>query len=554
MDSASDAEVMAQLLAFVEQTADFVGVSDPWGRILYLNPAAQKRLGVVANASDLTIADIFPLESFGFYYDVVRPQLLRTGAWSGEVLVNAAGSGAIPMFVSTTAKLGLGGETNGGVVYAHELSQVDPGGVGGQSQVDEVTGLLGRSAFEDRLRVALAAAHRDDEVCALVLAEIVGSNEMIETLGALTATNVMRALAGRIARLARTIDIVGRVDEHQLGLLLRGVRSHGEALRIARMVHDSLVDPPVTTASGEIMVSISCGVASSEPGDDPAAMLQRASATMTHEYPIGPVDVDVRHAPTGRPETSITMDDFRIAMSHGHVKPYAQPVVDLGSGVVVGYRGLARWHHRTLGNLKADAFIAMIAETPFANEVDLYIARETAAVLLLTARGAPLCLYAPVSKRLIADVRTEQYLLEIADAFFLSMHQIRLQLARPLLDHWTPALHDALQSLRDASVTLVLSDAEHASDVRAADDYGFGELHVSRQLTQAAANDLDAMRVVTEIVRLAHDRGLVVAATGVDRPDQKDAMIATGCDLASGDLYGGPLPTDTIEDPDALIG
>ena len=38
VDAGSGAEVMAQLLAFVEQTADFVGVSDPWGRILFLNP------------------------------------------------------------------------------------------------------------------------------------------------------------------------------------------------------------------------------------------------------------------------------------------------------------------------------------------------------------------------------------------------------------------------------------------------------------------------------------------------------------------------------------
>ena len=68
------------------------------------------------------------------------------------------------------------------------------------------------------------------------------------------------------------------------------------------------------------------------------------------------------------------MDDFRVAISHGDLTPYAQPVVDLAAGLAIGYRGLARWHHRTLGNLKADAFIGMIAETPLANQVDLYIA------------------------------------------------------------------------------------------------------------------------------------------------------------------------------------
>src|SRR5205814_1711440 len=181
-------------------------------------------LGVVADAGDLTIADIFPVEMFGFYYDVVRPQLLRTGAWSGEVLVKAAGSGAFPMFVSTTAKLGPGGETNGGVVYAHELSRTDPGRVSDASEVDEATGLFGPSAFADHLRLALSTGDRGGDACALVLAEIVGAKDMIETVGVLTAATVMRALAGRLARVARTIDTVGRVDEHRFGLLLRGVR------------------------------------------------------------------------------------------------------------------------------------------------------------------------------------------------------------------------------------------------------------------------------------------------------------------------------------------
>ena len=56
-----DAEVSAQLLLFVEQTADLVGVADGWGRVLYVNPAAAKRLGVV-DPNGLTLADLFPTE------------------------------------------------------------------------------------------------------------------------------------------------------------------------------------------------------------------------------------------------------------------------------------------------------------------------------------------------------------------------------------------------------------------------------------------------------------------------------------------------------------
>ena len=71
MNSRADAEVSAQLRLFAEQTTDFVGVADPWGRILYLNPAARKRLGV-ADATELTLADVFPAEAFTLYYEVRR--------------------------------------------------------------------------------------------------------------------------------------------------------------------------------------------------------------------------------------------------------------------------------------------------------------------------------------------------------------------------------------------------------------------------------------------------------------------------------------------------
>ena len=124
MDPGFGAEISGRLLAFAERTADFVGVADPWGRILYLNPAARKRLGV-ADITDLTVADVFPPEAFAQYHEEVRPQLLRTGAWSGEVPVIVAGSDAVPMYMSTTADIGPGGEINTTVVYAHEPSRFD---------------------------------------------------------------------------------------------------------------------------------------------------------------------------------------------------------------------------------------------------------------------------------------------------------------------------------------------------------------------------------------------------------------------------------------------
>lgn len=546
MDSGLGGEIGAQLLAFAEQTADFVGVTDPWGRILYLNPAARKRLGFADDASDLTTGDVFPPEAFTLYYDVIRPHLLRRGEWSGEIPVKVAGANAVAMHVSITAERGPGGEINESVMFGHEVAPAEPVPLWDGSDVDEVTGLLDRAAFDRRARLVLSAASRDGEACALVLATVLNASAATGEFRSRTAATVMRALAGRMNRLARTTDVVGRVTDSQLGILFRGIRTHNEASRVARTVYESLVDAPVTTPGEEIAPSIRCGVGFAAPGDDLLDLLEDASAVRWSEPATRDACDEAPSAVSRRLDTP-TMEEFRIGMSHGDVRPYAQPVVDLASGRLIGYQGRSRWQHPRLGLLDAEAFDDMIAETPLANQVDLYVAREIAAVLTLTTRDTPLRLYAPVSKRLLADVRTEQYLYEIVDAFSLTTNQIRLELPRLLVDNWGFALRDALQSLRDAAFPLVVTGLENAADVGRFADLGFGEVHLSRGVTSAAERDPDARRIVLEIVRRAHDRAVLVAATGVDDSRQRDVLVEAGCDFATGGLYGEPVPANTID-------
>jgi EAL domain-containing protein (putative c-di-GMP-specific phosphodiesterase class I)/GGDEF domain-containing protein len=548
LDAGGDAEISAQLLLFAEQTTDFVGVADGWGRVLYLNPAARKRLGI-SDATGLTLADVFPLDEFAFYYEVARPQLQRTGAWSGQVRVNVAGEDPLLMHVSTSATVGPGGAINGVVVYAREAPRSVQPNVDGASEVDDETGLLTRAAFHDRVRRALANRPRDRESCALVLIDV-GAPEATEapdSPGRLAAPTIMRSLAGRLARLARTTDVAGRIDKHRLALLLGAVRNHGEALRVAQTVYEALVEPPVMTAGGEVGASVRCGAAVSKPGDEPTDLTERASAAMSSEPAIRDAEISTPAGIADRSDGSVTMTDFRVGLGRGEVRPYAQPVVDLRSGRLVGYHGVARWHHPRLGTLEAAAFIEMIADTPLASQVDLNVARELAAVLALAVGATPLRLYAPVSRRLIADVRTEQYLSEIADAFFVSMSQVSLQVGRPLLGRWSPALQDALESLRDAGVAFVLTGVEHGSDARVLATQPFDEIHISPRLTKAAVTDPDARRAVSVIVRLAHESDVPVAAAGVDTEPQADVLLEAGCDLASGDLYGRAEPASTID-------
>ena len=93
----------------------------------------------------------------------------------------------------------------------------------------------------------------------------------------------------------------------------------------------------------------------------------------------------------------------------------------------------------------------------------------------------------------------------------------------------------------------MLTGVEHVFDIGALGDETFDEMHISRRLVHAAATDDIARRVVSELVRLAHDRSVLVGAAGVDRPEHGSLVVELGLDLASGDLYGGPEPANSID-------
>ena len=110
----------ARLLAFVAGTSDLVGVVDEQGRVIYLNDAARKHLGI-GDANGLTTAELFPPEVFDRYYEEVRPALLRAGTWHGELAVLTESGAALPMAMTVVASVGPGGEVNGLVTYGRVI-------------------------------------------------------------------------------------------------------------------------------------------------------------------------------------------------------------------------------------------------------------------------------------------------------------------------------------------------------------------------------------------------------------------------------------------------
>ena len=107
-------------------------------------------------------------------------------------------------------------------------------------------------------------------------------------------------------------------------------------------------------------------------------------------------------------------------------------------------------------------------------------------------------------------------------------------------------------ALRDKGIQLVIDEVGRgmSSLVRLARAPLWG-LQLDRSWATALRRDPVALKVCRAGMSVATALGLTPIATGVDDPDQRQALLALGCRHGMGDLYEGPAPEATAATPSA---
>jgi diguanylate cyclase (GGDEF)-like protein len=538
-----DEDVTSQLLAFVEGTSDLVGVVDERSRVVYLNRAARKRLGV-GDPAGLTTADLFPPGAFSHYYGEVRPALLRFGTWHGELAVLTGSGEAVPMTMTVVARVGPGGEVSGLVTHGREV-ETTPGAVPALAS-DELTGLPGRAILDDRIRIALARADRGGRRVAVIVAGVDAMKDINDSFGHSVGDDVLRGLTRAMLVAVRPSDTVARLGGDRFVVVIDGLDEADMAVQFAARLHHAACGVSIETAADPLVATVSFGLAVATPDDEPAALLQRSEAAMSRAKAMGGAQV-IAFEESAEIRLPTLPDELAVAVSHGQIRPHVQPVVDLNRGVLVGYQGLARWEHPERGLLEADQFVHEAANTPMLPVVDLAVLRRTAAAAARAARGGlHVRAYGHLSRRLISDVDLARYLIEIIDDLGIAPSDLCVEISHTLIARPPRQVQRALRDLRETGVRTVLSAVDGECEVNQIVECGFNEFRLAARLVSDAAGDPIRRRVAEGTVALARALGLTVIAVGIETDTQRINMRDAGCDYGQGNLFGSVQPAGEI--------
>ncbi len=416
-----------------------------------------------------------------------------------------------------------------------------------QREHDPLTGLPNRHLALSRLDELLHDPAPDGRITVLHLG-VDRFTTVNDSLGHDRGDTLLTEIGMRLTSIVGPEDTVARVGGDEFLVITAAAGQPAPELLADRL--RGAVARPTTLGGTEVFVTASIGVsqvdgsaASDVSGVD---LLRHADLALREAKDHGrdrtaTFTDDLRQA-VGRRATMAS--DLRRARLHDEIEVLYQPVVELGTGQVVGAEALARWSHPVDGVLYPDQWLPVAEESGLIDEIGRAVLTTSCrrfAALNRIRTGPPLRLAVNLSG---TEVRSAT----LVDAVDRSLRESGLPPELLVLEVSEEVAGDAhtvetLRALRTLGVRLSIDDfGTGYSALGQLRRFPVHEIKIDQSFVEGLGTDTADTTIVRAITDLGAGLSLDVVAEGVTTEAQADALRRLGCPLAQGWLFGRAVP------------
>jgi len=412
---------------------------------------------------------------------------------------------------------------------------------------DPVTNLPNRALLQDRLRHALATAHRTGEPLAFVILNLDGFKDINDTLGHSTGDLVLQQVGRRIQQALREVDTSARLGNDEFAAVLPG----NDAVRALRVVQRmrARVEAPLEIDGASCDVRVRAGIALYPVhGQTATALLQRADTAMRAAKEMeSRVAVYAPDLDQHMQQRLTVSRELREAIRRHQLVWRYQPKVDLHNRRLLGFEALTYWSHPTRKLLPPGRFIGIAEQTGVIR--DLTLAAIDAALRTCRqwmAEVGPAIVAVNLSPKTLTDEGFPDDVARLLDAAGLAPSCLELEITESVMMTEPLRARATLARLSDLGIRLSI------------DDFGTGyaslsylqtlpvrELKIDRSFVTDLTRHGDDL-IVRSIIDLAHKLGLTVIAEGVETRAAWDRLAALECNAAQGFFVSPPMAREAM--------
>jgi len=415
---------------------------------------------------------------------------------------------------------------------------------------DPLTGLLNRAGLLAEGADPLAAAAGSQVDAAVLLIDISGFREIVDTLGHAAGDAVLRHAARRLAAAVMPGELVARLDGDDFVVLLPKLTDPAQASHRADALLGAVASPAEIGGTALTLSGVA-GIAYAPRGSVPLDELLRQAGVALHAVhgSVGRIDFYAPERDLRSVSRLVLASELRSALQDmDQLDLVYQPILDLHTGEAIAAEALVRWHHPARGQLPPEEFLPVVEHAGLLPDLTrrvLDIALGSAADWTRHGIGVPVAIN--VSPRTLLD---RDFPGEVAAA--LSRHRVpaarlTLEITETSVVSHLAVVDRVLDELRDLGVRLAL------------DDFGSGwsslshlarlpvhEVKIAAGFTEKLLSSPQHAAVVRGTLEIAQALDLQVVAEGVTGAIQRATLVSLGCHAGQGEHFFPPLPADRI--------
>jgi diguanylate cyclase (GGDEF)-like protein len=419
---------------------------------------------------------------------------------------------------------------------------------------DPLTGLSNRSTMIARGNAVLCRVAPAREA-ALVLVDIDGLRAVNDTLGHAAGDELLQLVARRLAAGRGDDELVGRLGGDEFGLLLAGGAMNAPGLGALAYPFDrarsalAAVSAPAQIAGVTIAVEACAGVAVTVAGGcDMAELLRRAEVAL-HQAKREGTRVARYDGASGviRADRLALLADLRDALATTEQLAIdLQPIVDLATGRVTGAEALARWQHPRRGRLLPADFVRAIEHSELAGGFTAHILDLALGVSAdWAAQGTALPIAVNLCPRCTVIRDLPERVAGRLAAYGVPPERLTLEITETVVAAAENVAADVIGEFRSLGVGICVDHfGTGSASLQFLTRFGVDAVKIDASFIAAMSHSPEAAAIVRTTVDLARDLDLRVIATGVERADQRAALLDLGVVAGQGYLFHPPRPVD----------
>ncbi len=422
-----------------------------------------------------------------------------------------------------------------------------------QALHDPLTGLPNRALLLDRVSQALSGLHRRPGTLAVLFIDIDRFKVVNDSLGHEAGDDIVTEFGRRLTDAVRPGDTVARFGGDEFVVLCEELTSPAHAAQVAEHLLTEIARPLIIRGS-EVVMSASIGIAATgSPATEPGELLRDADAAMYRAKEDGRARwvsfvPEMRAQAVGRLDTEMQL---RRALARNELRIHYQPVIDLGSGALVGVEALVRWQHPTRGLVPPADFIPVAEETGLIVPIGEWVLERACRQLRdwhdLYPSLAGLTMAVNLSGVQIRDPDFARRVAAVLEQTGVRHAAVELEITESVLMRDAEDTMRALRELKELGVHLVVDDfGTGYSSLSYLKRFPVDALKIDRSFIDGLGLDTDDSAIVQAVLALASALGMSTVAEGVETRAQLDVLTALGGTRAQGYYFSHALKPEEL--------